>query len=93
MKHTSDFVCNKNGENYIPRELTVSSDLLGFVLALVLSFPYLVCIDEHEQKAASMKSHHIKRLIKHVQCPLWRITGTGFEQKPVENCVLCDPVI
>lgn len=44
-------------------------------------------------KSSRCEKPSYMQLIKHVQHPVWRITGTGFEQKPVENCGLCDPII
>lgn len=74
-------------------ELTVFMWSTGFYYGLGAFLSIFGLNDEHEQKAASVKKPSYKQLIKHVQCPVWTITGTGFEQKPMENCGLCDPVI
>lgn len=61
MKHSSDFVCSKTDKAVFC--VSWQFRLIYQVLfALVLSFPYLVWIDEHEQKAASVKSHHTNSL-------------------------------
>lgn len=64
----------KNRRNRIPRELTVGCDL----------FPLRIWF---ESMSTNQKPSY-KQLIKHVQRPVWGITGTGFERKTLENCAI-----
>lgn len=63
IEQTSDFVCSNTKKiDQSDCELTASCDIPSFILTLVLSFPCLVWIDEHKQKAGSVKKHHMNSL-------------------------------